>query len=103
MAARGAVAKEQITQKILEMFDGAFKYEKEIRIPVEENGETIQIKVTLTAAKNNVEFGGDTALPGETKPMTTITGNVVKDTPKDLVEPTEEEKENVAKLVATLF
>ena len=103
MAARGAVAKEQITQKILEMFDGAFKYEKEIRIPVEENGETIQIKVTLTAAKNNVESGGDTALPGETKPMTTITGNVVKDIPKDLVEPTEEEKENVAKLVATLF
>lgn len=64
MAARGAASKESVANKILEMFPNAFRYEKEIRVPMEENGEIVQIKVTLTAAKNNVEVGGDTAMPG---------------------------------------
>ena len=57
--ARGAESKELITQKILETFEGSFKYDKEIRIPMLENGEIVQVKVTLTAAKVNVESGGD--------------------------------------------
>ena len=54
--ARGSVAKEQITKKILETFDGAFIVDgKEIRIPVTEGGDLVQIKVTLTAAKVNID------------------------------------------------
>ena len=66
MAARGAEAKLEITKKLLEVFPNSFMYNegKEIRIPVVENGEVIQIKVTLTAAKTNVDIGGDTAVPG---------------------------------------
>ena len=69
MAARGSEAKEFITKKLLETFDGSFLYNngKEIRIPVTENGENLQIKIALTCAKTNVEQGEDTALPGATK------------------------------------
>jgi hypothetical protein len=53
--ARGSLAKEQITKRILECFSNSFVNEKEIRIPwVEENGEEVQVKVTLTCAKVNV-------------------------------------------------
>lgn len=99
MAARGAIAKEQITQQILEAFAGSFKYDKEIRIPIMENGELLQIKVSLTCAKTNVEGGSDTALPGEvTMPAaaTPRTENTV------VAEVTEEEKKNVMKAMAAL-
>ena len=107
MAARGSASKEVITSKILETFPNSFVYGKEIRIPIEENGETIQIKVTLTAAKTNVECGGDTILPGEAsakveKPVATATVSPSSDkqTP---TEPTEEEKENLQKLISSIF
>lgn len=104
MAARGAAAKEQIANQILSQFEGAFKYDKEIRIPVMENGETIQIKVTLTAAKTNVEVGGDMAIPGATqKEKLLVSGGGFDEVSNPPVEPTAEEKENVAKLVASLF
>ena len=61
--ARGSQVKEEITKKILETFENSFLYEKEIRIPMMENGELIQVKVTLTAAKTNVNAGGDSAMP----------------------------------------
>ena len=59
--AKGSIAKEEITKKILEVFDGAFINEKEIRIPWVENGETVQIKVALTCAKVNIEGGAGVA------------------------------------------
>ena len=99
MAAKGSVSKEIITQKILETFDGAFKYDKEIRIPIIEDGAEVQIKVTLTAAKTNVDIGGDTAVPGSTTPSVKAT---VSQPSGEIVEPTAEEKENVANLLASL-
>ena len=56
--AKGTQAKTEITNKILEVFDGAFVNDKEIRIPWEENGEIVQIKVALTCAKVNIENAG---------------------------------------------
>lgn len=61
--ARGQKAKEEISQKILETFSGSFKYDKEIRVPIQEDGELIQIKITLTAAKTNVNAGSDIVTP----------------------------------------
>lgn len=65
--ARGSASKETITSAILAAFPGSFLYNgnKEIRIPVIEDGEVVQIKVTLTAAKVNVGINTDTILPGE--------------------------------------
>lgn len=91
MAARGSIAKQEITKKILETFDGSFINEKEIRIPFEENGEVIQIKVNLTCAKVNVECGETTSVVS-TEPVASARK----------IEVTEEEKENVQKLMEHL-
>lgn len=59
MAAKGSILKGEIAAKILETFPGSFLYNdgKEIRINGTENGVEIQIKVTLTAAKEAVSNG----------------------------------------------
>jgi len=64
MAVRGSESKEKITKALLQIFNGAFVNDKEIRIPVREGGETIQIKVTLTAAKENINTSDLTASEG---------------------------------------
>jgi len=110
MAAKGSVLKEQIIQKILETFPGAFKYDKEVRIPGDEGGEELQIKVTFTCAKVNVEPGEDTAVPGATATATATkekTNSKSESTPiagstMKLEAPTEEEKKNVANLLNML-
>ena len=84
MAVKGAVAKEKITEKILETFPDSFKYDKEIRIPFEEDGNKVQIKVVLTCAKVNVENAGGGA--------TSIEPQVV----------TEQEKKDVVNLLENL-
>ena len=89
--ARGSQSKEIITKKILETFEGSFINDKEIRIPIEENGEIVQIKVTLTAAKVNVECGGASSM-ATSEPVI----------PAQKVEVTEEEKQNVQKLMEGL-
>lgn len=103
MAARGSEAKEFITKKLLETFDGSFLYNngKEIRIPVTENGENLQIKIALTCAKTNVERGEDTALPGTTK-VGAIESNQNTLQSATVAEPTEEEKRNVSELITKL-
>lgn len=65
--AKGAVAKQEVMSVILNAFgDRAFLYNdcKEIRVNCVENGEPVQIKLALTAAKVAVEPGEDNALPG---------------------------------------
>lgn len=102
--AKGALAKENIINKILETFEGAFKYDKEIRIPMMENGEEVQIKVALTCAKTNVDRGEDVAIPGASTvkaSMTTASATVSK-VSTTVAEPTEEEKKNVEDLLIKL-
>lgn len=64
MALKGAIAKQEVAQKILDTFKDSFLYEKEIRIPWVEEGVPLQLKLTLTAAKVMVNAGGDAAVPG---------------------------------------
>ena len=94
MAARGAWSKEQVWNKILETFPGSFVNEKEIRIPMIENGDRIEIKVTLTAAKTNV--GGDTANEAVHGTEATVSA------PTEVLPPSEEEKAQVNNLLAKL-
>lgn len=104
MAAKGTESKEKIIQTILDTFPGAFKYDKEIRIPMVENGEELQVKVTLTAAKNMVAAGGDTAIPGTSSFTASSAPAQLKQDAKvhTPVEPTEEEKKNVSTLLNML-
>ena len=110
--AKGAQAKIQVMNKLMEVFDGAFLYNdgKELRIPLTENGEQVQIKVALTCAKDNVIPGQDNALPGEMKVTSnesyhfgeTLQTTITENKKIKPVEPTAEEKENVKSLLAAL-
>ena len=93
--ARGAEEKEVITQKILETFSNSFIYGKEIRIPIND----VQIKVTLTCAKENVEAGGDMAVPGATPAVTNAFDTVAE---KEEIHASEEEVKLVNSLIDKL-
>ena len=99
MAVKGTIAKQEVMAKILEIFPNAFQYDKEIRVPMIENGEEVQIKVTLTAAKVNVTNGADTALPGDFPAPANTPVTPERTAP---VEPTAQEKQNVVNLLARL-
>lgn len=105
MAAKGSIAKSDIFKKILDTFDGSFMNgEKELRIPWIENGEKLEIKVALTAAKD-ILGGGDTkpqVNPTHAEPVNTSIQTSIQ-TVSAPSEPSEEEKERVAKLVAAMF
>lgn len=108
MAAKGSMAKEQVTAQILQTFNGAFRYDKEIRIPVMENGELVQIKVALTCAKNLVDagegaspFNGDGAAITQTAAFPTSVAAAPAQKEK-VFEPTQEEVQNLSKLLESL-
>ena len=92
MAVRGQKLKAQITQKILDTFDGSFINDKEIRICGEEDGYPVQIKVTLTAAKENIDNPNEVIK----MPQPMESANTVE------VSITSEEKKTVAQLLAGL-
>jgi hypothetical protein len=60
MAARGTQAKEFVTKKIMEAFGQNFigTYDKKLYINAPENGELIQVAISLTCPKTPVEFTG---------------------------------------------
>lgn len=93
--ARGAEAKQIITDKILQTFEGAFIYGKEIRVPLQENGERVEIKVTLTCAKENVG-GNDNDFTMKQEDAENIMAKAVS------AIPTEQEKANIADLMSRL-
>ena len=77
--------------KILEVFPNSFINGKEIRICGNENGEEVQIKVTLTAAKENIV--------NETVEKPTAAATATDDY---TVEITPKEKRTVAEMLAAL-
>ena len=103
MAARGSILKQEVATKILAAFPGSFLYNdgKEIRINGVEDGQNLQIKVTLTCAKVAVEGGEDTVLPGENV-KTTSPAQAITTSEKVPQEPTNEEKERLKTLLNQL-
>lgn len=98
--ARGQEEKLIVINKIKEVFPEAFEYDKTIRIPIGD----IQIKVALTAAKDNVEPGGDTAVPGVKATKVTIAEGAepVFEDVSAAVEPSAEELNAVSNLMTQL-
>ena len=103
--ARGQEEKEQIKQKIMEVFDGAFEDGKTIRIPI--NG--LEIKITLTAAKDVIGSGNAATAPinasqpsvgGPSDPSTAA--EIPWDAPADSYKPTPKEKEDISILLKSL-
>ena len=94
MAAKGIGSKCIIFNKLKEIYPNSFWEDenKILRIPMNEGGNPIEIKVTLTAAKNILGNGAiESAFPTASEPVV-----------EKPVEMTEEEKENVATLLASL-
>lgn len=94
MAAKGIGSKCIIFNKLKEIYPNSFWEDenKILRIPMNEGGTPIEIKVTLTAAKNILGSGAvESAFPSASEPVV-----------ESPVEMTEEEKENVATLLASL-
>ena len=87
---RGAVAKEEITKKIFEVYPNAFISGKDIRVPVQENNETVEIKISLTCAKDVIGGGNQ------------VQSNVTIPAPASLEPPTEEEVKEVKNLIEEL-
>ena len=102
--AKGAEEKQMVINKIKEVFPEAFEYDKTIRIPIGD----VQIKVALTAAKDNVEPGGDTAVPGVKTTKVTIAEGaepVFEDASgyvSAVIEPSAEELNAVSNLMESL-
>ena len=97
--AKGTESKNLLFTKLQEVYPEAFWEDqgKILRIPMDENGQRVEIKVSLTAAKTNLKtdevanaFDNAAAAIPQVKPESTI------------LEPTEEEKANVAKLIQSL-
>lgn len=102
MAVRGSESKNIITAKLLETFAGSFIYDKNIIIPMVENGENLQIKIVLTCIKTNVSTEDST--PAEFKAAPAADNELnFEDTQISLtpatVNATPEEKANIARLV----
>ena len=94
--ARGAEEKQLVQEKLVELFPNAFVYDKILRIPIGD----VQIKVTLTAAKDNVECGGDVALPGED--TSNANTETVAETQAAAAEPSQEEIDAVSHIMSNL-
>jgi len=100
MGVRGAESKNIIFNKLQEMFPNSFWEDanKILRIPLDENGTRVEVKVTLTAAKNNL--GGETIESAFDASPVVKNSETIKE--KSVLEPTQEEKDNVAKLLKAL-
>ena len=98
--ARGNEAKQRIFKKLLEVFPGSFMQDDKIlRIVEQEDGQIVEIKVTLTAAKDIL--GTAAAAPAKEEfdwsdekldPVSTVAKN-------DL---SEQEKANIKKMMEAL-
>lgn len=101
--AKGAESKNLIFAELKRVYPDAFWEDegKILRIPMNEGSGIVEIKVTLTAAKTNMSSGELKSAFGPTadgpSAFGTQTSQIINNS-----EVTEEEKENVAKLVAAL-
>lgn len=97
---KGTESKKIIFNKLQELFPNSFfeENDKILRIPLDENGARVEVKVTLTAAKNNL--GGETIESAFDASPVVKNSEIIKE--KTALEPTQEEKDNIKKLIASL-
>ena len=96
--AKGTESKNIIFAKLQEVFPDTFWEDqgKILRIPLDENGVRVEIKVTLTAAKTNL--GEEKNVIDSNSEISFSTGGSEKVT----IEPTQEEKATISALIASL-
>lgn len=104
--ARGAIGKQNVINKIKEAFGTDFigEYDKKIYVFANDGGEQVQIAISLTCPKNPIQVDANVSLDDGDFDFT-------DDTPKTSkvavsaappAEITDEEKKNIAELMAKL-
>lgn len=106
MAAKGTLAKENVVKILSDAFGSNFigEFDKKIYVYANDGGEMVQIAISLTCPKNPIQVdttvttaSGDWDFSDNPKVNTTIA--VANAAPAEI---TEEEKENIAALMARL-
>ena len=101
--AKGAASKERIFAKLLEVFPGSFMQDDKIlRIVEQENGETVEIKVTLTAAKDILGAGAAKTDPKTQGEFDWSADASTSAEAAAAAQPTDEEKQNIRRMMAAL-
>lgn len=99
--AKGAKSKEMLFAKLKEIYPDAFMDDKVLRIPFDEDGAIVEIKVALTAAKD--VLSGGTAVSVVTGPQGGIDFEATDaQNTATVTAPTEEELQNVKNLLDAL-
>ena len=106
MAAKGSIAKIEVGNSIIGLFEDAFwnGEGKEIRINTVENGEPMQVKIALTVAKVALSQDEVDAVPGIVKTPVAKVGAApgFPEPKKETINATDEERAAVADLMASL-
>lgn len=99
--ARGAIAKQVITKKLQEAFGADFlgEVDKKIYIQALENGEMVQIALTMTCPKNTIEVKSG---PVVRNGMIDFEAESIIVTPTTNAEVTKEERETVLEMMKRL-
>lgn len=89
---RGQKVKQEIFKKIQEIFPNSFMDNKDLRINMMEDGELVQIKLTLTASKTIVQNDGGSAKEAP----------AAKEVNISLTAPTDAEKADIEAMIRAL-
>lgn len=95
MAARGTVAKQEVMEKLREAFGDNFigEHEKKIYVWANDGGDRVQIAITLTCPKVQIETGEVSVDSDSAFPITASAQSI---------EFTDQEKKNLEDLMARL-
>jgi len=103
--AKGAIAKSNVTKKIAEIFGADFigEYDKKIYVWTQENGERVQVAISLTCPKTPIDVSG-TPIPNFSGGIDFEDMGAAVAAPTAFIpaEITEEETKNIQDLMARL-
>lgn len=102
--ARGNVAKDNVIKKIAQAFGSDYvgEYEKKLYVWAEENGEKVQIAISLTCPKNPVGEINFQAEPGNSLNFEDMSAGPIATGSPASAEISEDEKKTIADLMAKL-
>ena len=105
MAARGTVAKENVVKKLKEAFGNDFicEYDKKIFLWANDGGERVQIAISMTCPKTNIEVDKNASSGGDwdfsDNPTDSGVVAIASAAPAEI---TQEEQDNIAALLEQL-
>ena len=101
MAAKGSIAKAEVTKMIQDAFGENYlgEFDKKIYVQVPENGEMVQIAIALTCPKTPVVISSGPVIKGDRMDFDNVPTVSISETKTEI---TTEERENIATMMARL-